>query len=624
MNMMNITRRSFAVGLCSVLLASCGGGDDGEVIKKEGSGEITRAETKYLKIPDAASADPSWKKENIFIYHILSEPDDMHPTNGNSSSRSEINLYTQVFLVNTNYQLLQPLPQLAKEMPKVSENGLEYTYTLKDYMKWDDGTPVGDEDVIFTFKANKCPLVNNPHAKPYLDNIADIVTDPANKNVITIKMKRKYIQNIWFLTDYPIMQRAYFDKGNVLAKYTFAQLDDPKFNADSYPELKAWGAFFNDTKFGHEPENLVGAGPYKFEKWDQGQSLTLVKKANHWSAGHLGEDLLTNANPDKIIMKVNKDPNSQKLDFKNQVFDATTYFDTKTLLDMQADATFNKYYNGKFVDTYNYSYMALNMRPDGIKHKKLFTDKKVRRAIALLVPYDEINKVVQHNLNKRMTGPVSPVKSDYNTDLKVLNFDAEQAKKLLAEAGWKDTDGDNILDKMVDGEKLKMEFALNYMTTTPTWKNMAEIMAESMMKAGVKVNITPKEFSNHYDQAKNHDFDAMLASWAGSSVPDDFTQIWHSSSWASKGSNYPGFGNAETDALIDSIKYAIDDNIRVPMVKKLQEKIYDEQPYVFLFAALRRVAVHKRWANQEMYVERPGLLMNNFKLITGSPTNAAQ
>ena len=97
----------------------------------------------------------------------------------------------------------------------------------------------------------------------------------------------------------------------------------------------------------------------------------------------------------------------------------------------------------------------------------------------------------------------------------------------------------------------------------------------------------------------------------------------HSSSWASKGSNYPGFGNAETDALIDSIKYAIDDNVRIPMVKKLQEKVYDEQPYVFMFAALRRIAVHKRWANQEMYVERPGLLPNNFKLISGSSKNAA-
>jgi peptide/nickel transport system substrate-binding protein len=623
MNLLSITWRSFTIGLCSVFLASCGNGEE-EVIKKENTGEITKAESKFLKIPDATSADPSWKKENIFIYHILSEPDDMHPTNGNSSSRSEINLYTQVFLVNTNYQLLQPLPQLAKAMPKVAENGLEYTYELKDYMKWDDGTALTAEDVIFTFKANKCPLVNNPHAKPYLENIADITIDPSNKSIITIKMKRRYIQNIWFLTDYPIMQRTYFDKGNVLAKYTFAQLDDPKFNADSYPDLKAWGAFFNDTKFGHEPGSLPGAGPYKFEKWDQGQSITLVKKENHWSATRLGEDLLTNANPDKIIMKVNKDPNSQKLDFKNQVFDATTYLDTKTLLDLQADATFNKYFNGKFVDTYNYSYMAMNMQPDGIKHKKIFTDKKVRRAIALLVPYDEINKVVQHSLNKRMIGPVSPVKPDFNTDLKPIPFDPDQAKKLLAEAGWKDTDGDNILDKVIDGEKVKMQFALNYMTTTPTWKNMAEIMAESMLKAGVKVDITPKEFSNHYDQAKNHDFDAMLASWAGSSVPDDFTQIWHSSSWSSKGSNYPGFGNAETDALIDSIKYAIDDNVRVPMVKKLQEKIYDEQPYVFMFAALRRIAVHKRWANQEMYVERPGLLLNNFKLIGTSSKNAAQ
>ena len=60
------------------------------------------------------------------------------------------------------------------------------------------------------------------------------------------------------------------------------------------------------------------------------------------------------------------------------------------------------------------------------------------------------------------------------------------------------------------------------------------------------------------------------------------------------------------------------------MTKKFQEIVYEEQPYVFMFAAVRRIAIHKRWANQEMYVERPGILINNFKLISASNKNAAQ
>lgn len=217
-----------------------------------------------------------------------------------------------------------------------------------------------------------------------------------------------------------------------------------------------------------------------------------------------------------------------------------------------------------------------------------------------------------------MVGPVSPLKKAYNSDLKLIPFDIEAAKKLLDDAGWKDTDGDNIRDKMIDGEKVKLEFNLNYMTTTVDWKDIAQMVSEQMYKAGVKANLNPQDFAVLYDAAKRHDFDMMIAAWAGSSMPEDFTQIWHTSSWASQGSNYPGFGDAESDALIDSIKYTIDDDLRIPMVKRLQKMIYDEQPYVFMFAALRRNVIHKRFGNQEMYFERPGLWLSNLKLLSNA------
>ncbi len=605
-----------------VFFSSCGGGGE-EVITGNDSVNVTNASNKFKKIPDATKADPSWKSDNVFIFHTIGEPDDMHPTNGNSGSRTEINMYTQVFLLNTNFRTLEAFPQLAKAMPEVSADQLSYTYEIKDFYKWDDGTPITFEDVMFTFKANKCPLTNNPHAKPYLENIQEITQDPTNKNKFTIRMDHKYVQNIWFVTDYPIMQRSVFDPSNVLAKYTFKQFNDPTFKADANNDLKEWGKAFNDSKNGHDPKYLVGAGPYKFDKWEDGQSITLAKKANHWTATQPA-DLYTSAGPDKIVFKINKDANSTKLDFKNQVFDGSAYMDVKSLLELRKDPGFTTHYNGEFMDTYNYSYCAMNMRPDGIKHKKLFVDKNVRRAMAMLMPIDQINQIINEGMNKRIVGPVSPNKAEYNKNLKLIPLDVEGAKKMLADAGWKDTDGDNILDKMIDGQKVKFEFELNYMNTSSAWKDMAQVFSESLKKAGVNGIITPREFSTHYDLAKNHDYDMMLAAWQGASVPEDFTQIWHTESWASKGSNYPGFGNTETDALIDSIKYQVIDSLRVPLVMKLQEKIYDEQPYIFVYAQTRRIAIHKRWTGQEMYVERPGLLMNNFKLMSGISKPAAQ
>jgi peptide/nickel transport system substrate-binding protein len=198
----------------------------------------------------------------------------------------------------------------------------------------------------------------------------------------------------------------------------------------------------------------------------------------------------------------------------------------------------------------------------------------------------------------------------------------EAAKKMLDESGWTDSDGDNIRDKVIDGVKTKMEFNLNYYTTQVEWKDIASMISESMYKAGVKANLHPLDQASMVLAARQHDFDMMLGSWASSVLPEDFTQLWHTSSWTSEGSNYAGFGNAATDALIDSIKYTLDENKRVAMVKRFQAYVYDTQPYIFMFASLRRVIIHKRFGNGEMYFERPGLLLNNLRLLAPGAVQA--
>jgi peptide/nickel transport system substrate-binding protein len=614
------TARIFLSVFSLSLIAACGGSDSRSSSQNNDSlnKKVNVTDVKYIKLEDAKELLPSWSKENILIYHDIVEPDDMHPCNGLSVSRSERMRYTQTYIIGIDYQNLKPRPECVKSLPEISANGLDYTYELRDDITFDDGSPISVEDIIFTFKACKCPLTNNPHAKPYLEILQDIIPDKSNPKKFTLKLGRKYIQNIVFLTDYPIMQRTFFDKGNVMAKYTFQQFDDPNFHADKQKDLSDWAAEFNSAKYGRDPKYLVGAGPYYVEKWDAGQGMTLVRKKKHWSFG--SKDMYESSYPDKIIFKLNKDQNSQILEFKSQALDASTSISTKTLIELQKDEEFNKNYNSRFTDTYNYGYMVMNQKPDGIKHKALFTDKKVRRAIAMLVPLDDINKVINRGKNKRIVGPVSPLKPEYNSDLKLIAFDIEGAKKILDEAGWKDTDGDNIRDKMIDGEKVKFEFSFNYSTSDVSWKDIAQMTSEAMYKAGIKVDMNPLDFGPLFENARNHDFDLMIASWGGTFAPEDYTQIWHTSSWATKGSNYGGFGNAASDAVIDSIKYELDETKRIALIKKFQEMVYDEQPYVFMFSSLRRNVIHKRFGNQEMYFESPGNWLPNLKLLSNQGT----
>lgn len=542
----------------------------------------------------------------------MAEPDDMHPTNGTSALRAELNLYTQVSLLKVNFKTGELIPCMVKSLPMVSPDGLNYTYEVKDGLSWDDHSAMSAADVAFTAKANKCLLVNNPGLKPYWDNIKEVMIDPANKNKFTVVMKRPYILNTWFWTDFPIMQESYYDKQKVLSKYSNEQLGDSTF-LKTKNDIKQWAEEFNGPKFSTDPAFLNGGGPYKITKWDKGSGMTLEKKKDHWTA-NCSDQWYCQANPDKMIFKVNANSASTKLEFKNRLIDASTMIGFTTFAELAKDESFTKLYETRLADTYNYIYVAMNMKPDGQKHKKLFDDVLVRRAMAMLTPYEQINKTLYENNNKRMIGPISPLKSDFNTGLKAVEYDIEKAKALLSQAGWKDTDNDQILDKLIDGQKVSFEFDINFIAGQKQWEDMAKQLAESMQKANIFARLNPVDYNGFIGDAMGHDFDMSIGAWQSSAQPEDFSQLWHSSSWKSNGLNFTGFGTAQTDAMIDSINRCLDEPKRIALSKQFQKTVYDEQPYIFLFAQTRRVIVSKKWSNFEVYTEYPGVLLNTLKL----------
>lgn len=551
-------------------------------------------------------------QNNTLVVHLLNEPEDMHPTNGASAVRAEINLYTNLSLLRVNYKTGELLPCLAKALPSVSSDGLNYNYELKSDMTWDDKSPITAHDIAFTTKASKCLYTNNIGLKPYWENIDDIIVDSNNDKKFTIKMKRPYILNTWFWTDFPIIQAAFYDKQNVLAKYSNAQLTDSTF-LKSKPDIKQWADEFNSPKYSTDPQFMSGAGPYKIAKWDKGVSITLEKKKDHWSE-NCQENWYCQANADKIILKLNSNNASALLELNNGLIDVSTMIDYASFTELSKDDKFTQNYTLKLADTYNYTYVAMNMKPDGKKHKKLFTDVAVRKAMALLTPYDQINKTLYENNNKRVVGPISPNKIDFNTDLKPLQYNVNQAKELLAKAGWADTDNDQVLDKIIDGEKVKFEFNINFMSGSKVWEDLAKQLAESFGKANIYVMLNPLDYNGFFNAVTGHQFDMSISAWQSSATPEDFSQLWSSASWTNNGLNFTGFGSVQSDALIDSINISVNETKRIELSKRFQKLVYDEQPYIFMFTQTRRVIVNKKWDNLEIYTEYPGVLLNTLKL----------
>lgn len=131
----------------------------------------------------------------------------------------------------------------------------------------------------------------------------------------------------------------------------------------------------------------------------------------------------------------------------------SVWLSTQNVIDLEKDSNFIKNYNYVFARNYNFNYIGLNMKPDGVKHKKIFDDINVRWATSYLIPTDDIINIVYSGKAEQWNAAIPPFKDGYNHDLPLVKYNFEKAKQLLAEAGWTDTDGDNILDKVIDGKK---------------------------------------------------------------------------------------------------------------------------------------------------------------------------
>jgi ABC-type transport system substrate-binding protein len=569
---------------------------------------------KYLQIADADWND-GWSKNNVLIVHTIGEPGDLHPCNGTSEPRSLIFNYTQKFLMRLGLPDCKVMPDLAKDYPQISANGLEYTYELRPEAVWDNGAAITNADVLFTFKVLKSPLTNNPVYKSYLQNIVDLKVDPSNAKKFTIIMRQQYVQNIEMLTDYAILQQSHYDKNNLFNNYSIKLFDDTTKDYSKETALVKWSEQFNGPEYCKNVQNMTGAGPYKVIEWEAGQKIVLEKKQAYWASNT--QKYFENAYPNKIIFKVNKDANAQLLEFKNQTIDVSGYMSAKNLLSLQADSLFNLNYNSQFIATFNFSYLGMNLKPAATNRLPLFTDVATRKAMAYLTPVDNIYALMTKGHYTRTNSMISPMKTSYNKTIPTINVDIAMATQLLKQAGWADTDNDGILDRMDNGKKVKFEFELSYINATTDWKDICMLLKEAYAKAGIVAIPISLDFNNFVAKNKAHDFDMIIGSWGGVSGADDLAQIWSTQSYTNHGSNYVGFGNAKTDAIIDSSRYTLDPTKREKFITQFQQMVFDEQPYIFLTCGNRRMIIHKRFGNNTFYIEKPNVALNNLKLLSG-------
>ncbi|MBI5192228.1 MAG: peptide-binding protein [Nitrospirae bacterium] len=422
----------------------------------------------------------------------------------------------------------------------ISKDGLVITFHLRKGVKWTDGVEFTADDVMFGYKT-----------------------------IIDEKTPTAYSE------DYKQVKKA-----EMIDKYTFRVTYDKPFA----PALSSWGNLTvlpkhllegKDITKSDLTRNPIGLGPFKLVKWVPGQEVVLESNKDYFE----GRPYI-----DRYVYRIIPDQSTMFLELQAGGIDWMGI--TPTQYQRQTETpyfrnNFNKYKYPVFAYTYMGFNLCLKKDKDGkcVAFHPMFGDKKVRQAIAYAIDKEELVGGVLFGLGKPATGPYVPNTWPYNPDVKKYEYSPEKAKELLAEAGWKDTNGDGLLDK--DGRQFEFTVLTN-MGNTLRMKT-STIIQYRLGKLGIKVNIRALEWSTFINEfIDKRRFEAVVLGWSIGLDPDQY-DIWHSSKTKEKEFNFVNYANPEVDELLEKGRRTFDINERKKIYFRIQDILADELPYIFLY-----------------------------------------
>ncbi len=425
----------------------------------------------------------------------------------------------------------------------VSRDGLVITFHLRRGVKWHDGYPFTSHDVLFTYKVTIDPKTPTAYSGDFLK-----VT-----------------------------------KAEVLDDYTFRVTYDKPFA----PALMSWGSPIlpchllegKDITTSPLARHPVGTGPYIFKDWVPGQKIVLVSNPDYFEGRPYIDGNIMRIIPDEATMFLELRANG--IDRKNL---------TPLQYTRQTDNNlFRKNFNKYRYLSFSYTYLGYNL------NNPLFTDKRVRQAIAYGIDKDEIIQGILLGLGKEATGPFKPGTWVYNPNVKKYPYNPGKARELLAAAGWRDTDGDGILDK--DGQPFVFEIITNQGNEIRA--KCAEIIQRRLSEIGIKVKIRVLEWAAFVNDFINkRRFDATILGWTIPLDPDIY-DVWHSSKTGPQELNFVSYKNEEVDKLIEKGRGTFDQKERKKYYDRIQEILAEEQPYLFLYVPDALPIIHARFRGIE-------------------------
>jgi len=507
------------------------------------------------------------------------EPQNLNPLTGKDLYERLVNEYIFEYLLNRDLDTME-LKGVLAERWEMSDDGRVITFHLKPEARFSDGHPLTADDVVFSYEAVRNPKIDCRSMASYLEDCEKCE-----------KVDDHTVRFIWKKTYFKTLESS----GNlfpILPKHIY----EPHVAAD--PEDKAGKV----KPFNNLAQGFIGSGPYKFERWTTGQEIVLVRNRDYWGKPRAF---------DRILIRFILEEQASVQAFLSGDLDdlaITPEWWVKLERHPRRDAVFRMFHY--MTPANGYSFIAWNQAKyrtvkgaDGEERvleepHPIFSDPRVRLAMTYLIDRRALLKHLYHGIGRVATGPFYVLSPQSDPSVEPWPFDRAEALRLLAEAGWKDRNGDGWLENE-KGERFSFEFSIS--AGTQLTRDLARILKEEFRRTGIDVHTTFVEWSVFVVKLDTRDFDAIMLAWGGGGVEDDPYQIWHSDQIADQGHNFISFRNAEADRLITEARRELDENRRNALFHRLHRLLHELQPYTFFIARESLRLVSTRIAGAQVH-----------------------
>ncbi|MCY6482785.1 peptide ABC transporter substrate-binding protein [Clostridium aestuarii] len=480
--------------------------------------------------------------EQVIKFNINSEPKTIDPAlnTGVNGGTIIVNSFEGLTRLDKNDKAI---PGVAEKWD-ISENGLTYTFHLRKDAKWSDEKDVKAQDFEYAWKRALKPETASEYAYQmyYLKNGEKYNAGNASADDVGVKAKDDYTLEVTLENP-----TAYFLP--LLAFPTYAPVREDMVSKDP----QGWA---------RKPETYISNGAFKMKEWKPKDTITFVKNDQYWNKDSIKLE--------KIEYKMIENETSALAAFKAGQLDYIKQPPAQEIPKLLEDGIAKIYPNlGTYFYCLNVSDNLENVNPEA----KVLKDTKIRKALALAINRTQIVENVTKGGQLPATSYVpNGIPKEDGKDFKEKDYfkaegDVEEAKKLLAEAGYPDGKGFPTLTIMYN--------------TNEGHQNVAQAVQDMWRKnLGINIELKNQEWKVFQKTRTSKNYEIARHGWVGDYVdPMTFLDMWVTGG----GNNDAGYSNPEYDKLIKAAKSEIDAAKRMEYLTKAENILMSEMPIIPIY-----------------------------------------